>query len=52
MLQTILSVLKPDVLLLVLAGIAIGNIFGCVPGLNAPIAVALALYKAKIYIKE
>lgn len=43
MLQTILSVLKPDVLLLVLAGIAIGNIFGCVPGLNAPIAVALAL---------
>lgn len=38
-----LTIIKPDILLLILAGIAVGNIFGCVPGLNAPIAVALAL---------
>ncbi len=43
MLSNILELLRPDILLLILAGIAVGNIFGCVPGLNAPIAVALAL---------
>lgn len=43
MLESLLSVLKPDILLLILAGVAVGNIFGCIPGLNAPIAVALAL---------
>ena len=35
--------LKPDMLLLVLIGVVVGNVFGCVPGLNAPIAIALAL---------
>lgn len=43
MLEILTSILRPDILLLILAGVAIGNIFGCIPGLNAPIAVALAL---------
>ncbi len=29
--------------LLILIGVAVGNVFGAIPGLNAPIAVALAL---------
>lgn len=41
--QIITNVFQPDVLLLIFVGVAIGNIFGCIPGLNAPIAVALAL---------
>lgn len=41
--EILMSVLQPDILLLILAGVAVGNIFGCIPGLNAPIAVALAL---------
>ena len=43
MIDTLLSVFQPDVLLMVFIGVVIGNIFGCIPGLNAPIAVALAL---------
>lgn len=41
--DVIMSVLTPENLLLILAGVIIGNIFGCIPGLNAPIAVALVL---------
>lgn len=43
MVDIILSVLQFDILLLILAGVVVGNIFGCIPGINAPIAVALAL---------
>ncbi|WP_409967994.1 tripartite tricarboxylate transporter permease [Bengtsoniella intestinalis] len=37
------SVLVPSCLLLILIGVVIGNVFGCIPGLNGPIAVALIL---------
>ena len=37
------SVFRPDVLSIILLGVVIGEVFGCVPGLNAPIAIALAL---------
>lgn len=43
MLEVIEGCLRPNILLLVLAGVITGNIFGCIPGLNAPIAIALAL---------
>lgn len=41
--EVIRECLRPDVLMLTFAGVVIGNIFGCIPGLNAPIAIALAL---------
>lgn len=37
------SVMNPMCLLLILAGVFIGSVFGCIPGLNGPIAVALIL---------
>jgi putative tricarboxylic transport membrane protein len=41
--EIFLLVFQPEILLLIIAGVIIGNIFGCIPGLNAPIAIALAL---------
>lgn len=41
--QVLANVMQLDILGLVLLGVVIGNIFGCIPGLNAPIAIALAL---------
>lgn len=41
--QVFSAVFRPDVLCLIFIGVVIGNIFGCIPGLNAPIAIALAL---------
>ena len=43
MLEVFSNILTPQNLFLILLGVAIGNLFGCIPGLNAPIAVALAL---------
>ncbi len=37
------SVMNPEVLLLILVGTFVGIIFGAIPGLNTPIAVALLL---------
>ena len=37
------NVFQIDCLLLILVGVIIGNIFGCIPGLNTPIAIALVL---------
>lgn len=37
------QVFQLDIFGLILVGVIIGNIFGCIPGLNAPIAIALAL---------
>lgn len=37
------NVLNLQVLFLILMGVVIGNVFGCIPGLNGPIAVALIL---------
>ncbi len=41
--DVIMSVLTPENLLLIFAGVVVGNVFGTIPGLNAPIAVALVL---------
>ena len=41
--EVIQNVLHPQYILLILVGVAVGNVFGCIPGLNAPIAVALVL---------
>lgn len=41
--QVFQNVMQPEFLILILIGVAVGNIFGCIPGLNAPIAVALVL---------
>ncbi len=41
--EVVQNVLTLQNILLVLAGVAAGNVFGVIPGLNAPIAVALAL---------
>lgn len=41
--EILASVLNPQCLLLCLAGAVVGNIFGCIPGLNGPIAMALML---------
>lgn len=37
------NVINPQCILLIIAGVVIGNVFGCIPGLNGPIAVALVL---------
>lgn len=37
------SILTPEVLLLIFAGTVVGIVFGAIPGLNTPIAVALLL---------
>lgn len=37
------NILNPECLMLILIGVIMGNIFGCIPGLNTPIAVALVL---------
>ena len=37
------NVFNPWCLFLVFAGVVMGNIFGCIPGLNTPIAIALVL---------
>ncbi len=41
--EIIISVITPVNLLLILLGVIAGNVFGCIPGLNGPIAVALVL---------
>ncbi len=43
MIEVFANILTLQNLSLILLGVAIGNLFGCIPGLNAPIAVALAL---------
>ena len=43
MLEVIANIMTPENLLMIFIGVAVGNLFGCIPGLNAPIAVALAL---------
>jgi len=43
LLQVFQSVLNPFCLFLTLLGVVAGNLFGAIPGLNTPIAVALAL---------
>lgn len=43
MLEIILNVMQPEYLLLIAVGVVVGSIFGTIPGLNAPIAVALVL---------
>ena len=42
-LEILQDILTLQNLLLIIAGVAVGNLFGAIPGLNAPIAVALAL---------
>lgn len=42
-LEILSNVLNPQCILLIIAGVIIGNVFGCIPGLNGPIAVALIL---------
>lgn len=42
-LEVFKNVLNPESMFLTLVGVAMGNIFGCIPGLNTPIAVALIL---------
>lgn len=37
------NIFTVECLLLIFAGVVIGNIFGCIPGLNTPIAIALCL---------
>ena len=37
------TILDPYFLLLVLAGVSLGIVFGAIPGLNTPVAVALVL---------
>ena len=41
--EILTMVLRPDVLLCIFCGVIVGQVFGCIPGLNAPIAIALAL---------
>lgn len=43
MIEVLQNVFNPASLFLILAGVIIGNIFGCIPGLNTPIAIALVL---------
>lgn len=43
LLNIFINVLQPQYLLLILVGVVVGSIFGTIPGLNAPIAVALVL---------
>lgn len=42
-LDIINNVVNPQCILLIVVGVIIGNVFGCIPGLNGPIAVALVL---------
>ena len=37
------NVINVECLSLILIGVVVGSIFGCIPGLNSPIAVALVL---------
>lgn len=41
--EVLSNVFNINSLLLILSGVLIGNIFGCIPGLNTPIAVALVI---------
>lgn len=41
--EMLAAVFNPQCLLLCLLGVIVGNVFGCIPGLNGPIAVALVL---------
>lgn len=41
--EVLANVFQWDSLLLTLVGVIMGNIFGCIPGLNTPIAIALCL---------
>ena len=41
--EVLQNVLNPSSLLLILTGVVLGNIFGAIPGLNTPIAIALVL---------
>lgn len=43
MMQVFQNIINPQCLLLIMLGVVIGNIFGCIPGLNTPIAIALVL---------
>lgn len=43
LMEIISSVFKPDILFFIFIGVVVGQVFGCIPGLNAPIAIALAL---------
>lgn len=43
MLEVFMNIFNPTSLLLIFGGVAIGTIFGAIPGLNTPIAIALAL---------
>ena len=43
MVQVFQNIFSPQSLFLILMGVVIGNIFGCIPGLNTPIAIALCL---------
>lgn len=45
--QALLSVCQPMSLLLMIAGVAIGIVFGSIPGLSASMAVALMLLDRK-----
>lgn len=42
-LNIVANVINPQCILLIVVGVVIGNVFGCIPGLNGPIAVALVL---------
>lgn len=41
--EVLQNILNPTSLLLILAGVVLGNVFGAIPGLNTPIAIALVL---------
>ena len=43
MIQVFQNIFNPESLALILLGVVVGNIFGCIPGLNTPIAIALCL---------
>lgn len=43
MIQVVQNVFNPQSLALILLGVVVGNTFGCIPGLNTPIAIALCL---------
>ena len=42
-LNVALSLFTPEILGLILLGVVMGIIFGAIPGLNTPIAIALVL---------
>lgn len=43
MIEVFLNIFNPTSLILIFSGVAVGTIFGAIPGLNTPIAIALAL---------